>query len=117
MKSLPTQLVTDREPTLSRIRDQLENHSHFRGRAHLFRIELLGDAIVVSGRVPTYYLKQLLQEAIRAIPDVPRVENRVDVLFQQSQTGFGSRCYAESWRRSAGHSVIGTFFNRGLRLV
>ncbi len=40
---------------------------------------MIGDSVVVSGRVPTYYLKQLLQEAIRAIPDVAHIDNCVDV--------------------------------------
>ena len=85
MKKLAASMIIDIEPTLSRIRDRLESHAHFRGRAHLFRLDVLGDSIVVSGKVPTFYLKQLLQEAIRAMPDVPRVENRVDVMFEHAQ--------------------------------
>jgi uncharacterized RmlC-like cupin family protein len=61
------------------IRDRLEEHPHFRGRASQLQIEVIGDAVVLSGRLPTYYLKQLLQEAVKKIPDVIRIDNRVEV--------------------------------------
>ena len=66
---------------VSRVRERLEDHPHFRGRTHLLQIEVIGGSVVVSGRVPTYYLKQLLQEAIRAIPDVEHIDNCVDVNY------------------------------------
>jgi hypothetical protein len=70
------------DSTMSRIRERLDSYPQFRGRTHLLQIEAISGSVVVSGRVPTYYLKQLLQEAIRAIPDVTHIENRVDVTFQ-----------------------------------
>jgi hypothetical protein len=68
---------------VSRIRERLEDHPHFRGRTHLLQVEAIGRSIVVSGRLPSYYLKQLLQEAIKAIPGVVHIDNRVDVTFEQ----------------------------------
>jgi hypothetical protein len=65
---------------LSRIRAQLEQHPHFRGRTSLFTIEWVGETLVLSGRVPTYYLKQLLQEAVRKMPGVAAIDNRVCVM-------------------------------------
>lgn len=94
MKKLAANADIEADPTVLQIRHRLEEHLHFRGRAHLFRLEVLGDSIVVTGRVPTYYLKQLLQEAIRAIPDVVRVENRVDVLFQHRRAPSSSGNHA-----------------------
>jgi hypothetical protein len=70
---------------VSRIREHLDDHPHFRGRTALLQIEAIGRSIVVSGRVPTYYLKQLLQEAIKAVPDVARIDNRVDVTAEYPQ--------------------------------
>ena len=67
------------EPIVAMVRNRLENHPHFRGRSHLLAIEAIGTSVIVSGRVPTFYLKQLLQEAIRTIPDVAHVNNCVDV--------------------------------------
>ena len=62
------------------VRSRLEQHPHFRGRAALFTIELVGQTIVVMGRLPSYYLKQLLQEVIRATPGVVNVDNQVHVM-------------------------------------
>ena len=66
---------------VSLIQERLEGHPQFRGRTRLLQIESVGGSVVVSGRVPTYYLKQLLQEAIKAIPDVAQINNRVEVTF------------------------------------
>lgn len=72
-------MYVETDSKVSRILKRLEDHPHFRGRTHLLQIEAIGGSVVVSGRVPTYYLKQLLQEAIRAIPDVADIDNCVDV--------------------------------------
>jgi hypothetical protein len=66
------------------IRERLEQHPHFRGRTSLLTIESIDGAIVVSGRLPSYYLKQLLQEAIKEIPDVSQIDNHVDVVWPTS---------------------------------
>lgn len=72
----------ERDSMVSVIRERLDEHPHFRGRTHLLQIESIGGSVVVSGRLPTYHLKQLLQEAIKALPDVEHVDNRVDVAFR-----------------------------------
>ena len=61
--------------------DRLEQHPHFRGRSSLFNIELVGDTIVMTGRLPSYYLKQLLQEAIKVMPEVVNIDNQVHVIW------------------------------------
>ena len=61
------------------IRARLEQHPHFRGRSSLFVVELVGETIVLSGRLPSYYLKQLLQETIKLMPGVVNIDNEVDV--------------------------------------
>ena len=71
-------------PIVSLVRKRLEDHPHFRGRTGLLRIESVGGSVVVSGRLPTYHLKQLLQEAVMAIPDVERIDNQVEVLPPRS---------------------------------
>ena len=40
--------------------------------------------LLVSGRLPSYHLKQLLQEAIRLIPDVEEIDNQVEVVWPRS---------------------------------
>ena len=66
------------------VRDRLEQHPHFRGRASLFTIELVGETIVMTGRLPSYYLKQLLQEAIKVMPGVVNIDNQVHVVWPNS---------------------------------
>ena len=67
---------------VSRARERLEQHPHFRGRAFLFTIELIEETIVLSGRLPSHYLKQLLQEALKAVPGVANIDNQVVVTWQ-----------------------------------
>jgi len=43
-------------PVVSLVRERLDKHPHFRGRTHLIQIRSNGDSLVLSGRVPTYYL-------------------------------------------------------------
>lgn len=62
------------------IRERLEQHPHFRGRTSLLQIELIEGTIVLSGRLPSHYLKQLLQEAIRPMLGVVDIDNRVLVM-------------------------------------
>jgi hypothetical protein len=66
------------------IREQLEQHPHFRGRTSLLKIESIGGSIVLSGRLPSYYLKQLLQEAIKGSFDVMKIVNHVEVVWPTS---------------------------------
>ena len=35
--------------------------------------------LVLTGRVPTYYLKQVAQTLVRHVPNVRRIDNRIDV--------------------------------------
>jgi hypothetical protein len=69
---------------VSLIRERLEQHPHFRGRSSLLEIDLIDGSVVLSGRLPSHYLKQLLQEAIKVIPDVATIHNRVQVLSPRS---------------------------------
>ena len=45
----------------------------------LLRVEELDDALVISGHVPTFYCKQLAQEAVRAIAPDRNIINNIDV--------------------------------------
>jgi len=44
-------------------------------------MEMVGDTIVLSGFLPSHYLKQLLQEALKAIPGVMTIDNQVHVTW------------------------------------
>ncbi|HEV3146123.1 MAG TPA: BON domain-containing protein [Gemmataceae bacterium] len=43
------------------------------------KVEETDQEIVISGTVPSYYLKQLAQEAVRPILDGRRIRNRIRV--------------------------------------
>ncbi len=43
------------------------------------RVEQDGDLLLISGRVNSYYLKQLAQEAVRAVVDGMQLSNTIDV--------------------------------------
>ncbi|MEL7500223.1 MAG: BON domain-containing protein [Planctomycetota bacterium] len=58
---------------------RLENHPHFQGRSKAFQVRCHGQKLSVFGQVPTYYLKQLAQEALREIEGVS-IENQIVVL-------------------------------------
>jgi osmotically-inducible protein OsmY len=43
------------------------------------RCEFHDGRLVLNGRVPTYYLKQVAQTIVRQLPGVRRIDNMVDV--------------------------------------
>jgi hypothetical protein len=61
-------------------RQQLEHHPHFRGRMNDVFIEHQGRTLFLKGRLPTFYLKQMVQEAVRHVPGVHEVRNLIDVI-------------------------------------
>jgi osmotically-inducible protein OsmY len=61
-------------------RQHLEHHPHFHGRVNDVFIEHKGRTLYLTGRVPTFYLKQLVQEAVRHVPGVHHVRNMIDVI-------------------------------------
>jgi hypothetical protein len=83
--------MTDRPDTLilaERARELIAHHAHFQGRAHAFEFECREDVLVIRGCVPTFYLKQLLQDALKHLPGVQRIENLVDVFAEASPAAF-----------------------------
>jgi hypothetical protein len=62
-----------------RARALIEEHSYFVGRGRMFEYEYRDEVLFVRGTVPTYYLKQMLQRALRDLDGVHRVENQVSV--------------------------------------
>ena len=41
---------------------------------------VMGSVLVLTGRVPTFYLKQTLQAALMGLPGIDRIENHVGVV-------------------------------------
>jgi BON domain len=63
-----------------RAHDVIARHAHFCGRADNFEFEVNNYVLVIRGRVPTFYLKQLLQDALKQLDGVQQIDNRVDVV-------------------------------------
>ena len=82
----PSRLQSERDRSLQ-IEDLanglLEQHPHFRGRGELVRCWCVRKCLYLVGTVPTYYLKQLAQEAIRPIKNVKQIENQIVVANPQ----------------------------------
>jgi hypothetical protein len=81
--------ISERADLSSLARQRLEHHPHFRGRTSGLSIEQRGKTLCLSGRLPTFYLKQLVQETIRHIPGVQRIHNEISVV---SAAGMSSEC-------------------------
>ena len=60
-------------------RELLEQHIHFQGRSRHLSFECNGKQLVLSGKVPTYFLKQLAQEALRDLIGLVHIDNRITV--------------------------------------
>jgi hypothetical protein len=62
-----------------RARELLARNCHFRGRVQQLTMEERDGVLIVCGRVPSFYLKQVLQTALRDVDGVQQVDNRVQV--------------------------------------
>ena len=58
---------------------KLEGNPLFRGRSQLIRIDEIDGHLVLQGRLPSYYLKQMLQTVLADVDGVERLDNRVSV--------------------------------------
>ncbi len=60
---------------------QLEAHvqSRLSGRVRDFRLEVTEKGLILRGRAPTYYAKQLAQHAVMAATRVPILANAIEV--------------------------------------
>jgi osmotically-inducible protein OsmY len=77
----PSTVVRSDRTDLSTVaRQYLETHPHFRGRINGVSIAHQGRDLFLTGRLPTFYLKQLVQEAVRHVPGVQYVYNQIDVV-------------------------------------
>ena len=76
----PSTRSCERSDLSALARRHLEHHPHFRGRVGDVYIEHQGRTLYLKGRLPTFYLKQLVQEAVRHVPGVQQVRNLIDVV-------------------------------------
>jgi|GEM_PF-1660772 len=58
----------------------VERNPHFRRHTNEIVVEFDGHTLVLTGRLPSFYLKQMLQESLRDLEGVAKIDNRVDVV-------------------------------------
>jgi hypothetical protein len=63
-----------------RARQAVAEHCHFRGRTDKFEFVCREDVLQVRGAVPSFYLKQLLQDALKGLQGVRWIDNQVAVV-------------------------------------
>ncbi len=68
------------EETYTQALSRLSQNPHFSGHLDTIQVAVHGLRLVVTGRVPSFYLKQSLQASLSDLPGVERIENRVDVV-------------------------------------
>jgi hypothetical protein len=61
----------------ARAEERLRRHPHHALRRVICEVE--SGALVLRGRLPSWYLKQLAQEAVADLEGVDRLENRIEV--------------------------------------
>lgn len=71
---------------VNRARQTLALHGQFRSAESLTFV-LQGEVLVVRGTVPSFYLKQMLQIALKDLAGVSRIDNQVEVAHS---AGMGS---------------------------
>ena len=59
-------------------RQRLSVHPHFRSRSSAITLRCERDVLILSGKAPSFYLKQLVQEVLRDV--MPRIQNDIDVI-------------------------------------
>ena len=67
----------------------VDAHSHFRHRAEQFEFHFEENVLIVRGVVPSFYLKQVLQSALRDLEGVLRVDNQVAVVSSEGLSSLG----------------------------
>ena len=69
----PSQIFTDR------LDQALTTSPYLNGRK--LRFEAAGNSIVLSGRVASFFQKQMAQEALRQVEGVGEIDNRLEVVW------------------------------------
>ena len=67
--------------------DRLASSGYFGTHFKEIACDFTNGVLTIRGRVPTFYLKQILQEVLRDVDGVSRIDNQVNVV---SATGLSS---------------------------
>lgn len=79
VRKSPREMKGRSEEVVRQARAVIETQLHLAGRAGSFDFELRDDVLVVRGTVPSFYLKQVLQNALKNLEGVRWIDNQVTV--------------------------------------
>ncbi len=65
---------------LGQVHQRLTSSCHFSRHWREIRCDYRDGVLTLQGRLPTFYLKQVLQSILGGMPGIERIENRVDVV-------------------------------------
>ena len=65
-------------------------HPHFRSRLSSVDVRFEEETLILSGNLPSFYLKQLVQEAIRGL--TVRIRNDIDVISSSGLSSVRNQC-------------------------
>jgi hypothetical protein len=71
--------TTSNEDIAVRAQTLIANNLYFRGASYPLSFESYEKVLVVNGRVPSYYLKQLIQSTLCGINGIEGIVNQVEV--------------------------------------
>ena len=74
------ELAAENSDLLNRARRAVAQQGQLRNRVKSFEYLLDAEVLVVRGCVPTYYLKQMVQTALKDLEGVRRIDNQVEVI-------------------------------------
>ncbi len=81
---IPARTPSERDDVLAHVQrnatQTLVAHPYFRGRTDSIRVEYHRETLIITGRMPSFHLKQLLQEVLRHVDGVNKIDNQVDVI-------------------------------------
>jgi hypothetical protein len=76
----PQDRVASSDEIERRVRAAVDQHEMFRGRAGNFEFIVRDHVLTLCGKVPNFYLKQMLQTVVRGIEGVQAINNNVEVI-------------------------------------
>ena len=65
---------------LERVHERLSQSCHFSRHWREILCDFQDGVLTLEGRLPSFYLKQVLQSIIRDVPGIQRINNQVDVV-------------------------------------
>ena len=74
------ELASENSDLLIRARKVVAQQGQLRLHANSFEFLLDAEVLVVRGSVATYYLKQMVQTALKGLEGVRRIDNQVEVI-------------------------------------